>query len=143
MRAANVRTLLAILAIFCIGCSHKTSPAPQQAQAPPLQTGKGTLSPPQTTQQQEKSETPLASPLPPPSERAVASSSAAQKGEAQGQTHADQAGRHGPDSRGQFRRWVDSIWSVRFSGLSTEQCSATAGDRAHRGKFAYRPIDDR
>ena len=35
--------LLALLAIFCTGCSHKTSPAPQQAQAPPLQTGKGTL----------------------------------------------------------------------------------------------------
>jgi hypothetical protein len=71
MRAANVRTLLAMLAIFCIGCSHKTSPAPQQAQAPPLQTGKGTLERPQTTQQQEKSETPLASPLPPPSAQSV------------------------------------------------------------------------
>ena len=32
---------------------------PQQAQAPPLQTGKGTLSPPATAQQQEKTETPL------------------------------------------------------------------------------------
>lgn len=71
MRAANSRTLLAMLAISCIGCSHKTPPAPQQAQAPPLQTGKGTLSPPPTTQQQEKSETPLASPLPPPSAQSV------------------------------------------------------------------------
>jgi hypothetical protein len=71
MRAANVRTLLAMLAISCMGCSHKTSPPPQQAQAPPLQTGKGTLSPPQTTQPQEKSETPLASPLPPPSAQSV------------------------------------------------------------------------
>src|ERR1700689_1939807 len=71
MRAANVRALLGILAIFCIGCSNKTSPAPQQAQAPPLQTGKGTLSPPDTAQQQEKSETPLASPLPPPPAQSV------------------------------------------------------------------------
>jgi hypothetical protein len=36
-----------------------------------LQTGKGTLEPPKTTQPQEKSETPLASPLPPPSTQSV------------------------------------------------------------------------
>jgi hypothetical protein len=49
---------------------HKSSPPPQ-AQAPPLQTGKGTLSPPTTAQQQEKTDTPLASPLPPPSAQNV------------------------------------------------------------------------
>lgn len=71
MRAVTLCSSLALLAI-CTGClHHKTSPAPQ-AQAPPLQTGKGTLSP-QTTaqQQQEKTDTPLASPLPPPSAQNV------------------------------------------------------------------------
>jgi hypothetical protein len=71
MRAVTLCSSLAFFAI-CTGClHHKTSPAPQ-AQAPPLQTGKGTLSP-QTTaqQQQEKTDTPLASPLPPPSAQNV------------------------------------------------------------------------
>lgn len=70
MRAANLCSLVALLAIFCSGC-HKTSSPPQQAQAPPLKTGKGTLSPPTTTQAQEKTDTPLASPLPPPSAQSV------------------------------------------------------------------------
>jgi hypothetical protein len=68
MRAAQLRSLCVLLAILCTGCSHKTSGTPQQAQAPPLQTGKGTLEPPKTTQQAEKSDTPLASPLPPPAQ---------------------------------------------------------------------------
>jgi hypothetical protein len=71
MRAAQLRSLCVSLAILCTGCSHKTSGTPQQAQAPPLQTGKGTLEPPKTTQQAEKSDTPLASPLPPPSAQTV------------------------------------------------------------------------
>ncbi len=73
MRAANVCSSLSLmlLAIFCTGClHHKTSPT-TQAQVPPLQTGKGTLNPPKTAQQQEKTETPLASPLPPPSAQNV------------------------------------------------------------------------
>src|SRR5580700_8578349 len=71
MKVANLCTSLLLLALGTTGCSHKSASAPQQAQAPPLQTGKGTLSPPETTQQQEKSETPLASPLPPPSAQSV------------------------------------------------------------------------
>jgi outer membrane biosynthesis protein TonB len=71
MRAAQLRSLCALLAILCTGCSHKTLGTPQQAQAPPLQTGKGTLEPPKPTQQAEKSDTPLASPLPPPSAQTV------------------------------------------------------------------------
>jgi outer membrane biosynthesis protein TonB len=71
MRAAQLRSLCVLLAILCTGCSHKTPVTPQQAQAPPLQTGKGTLEPPKTTQQAEKSDTPLASPLPPPSAQSV------------------------------------------------------------------------
>jgi hypothetical protein len=71
MRAAQLRSLCVSLAILCTGCSHKTSGTPQQAQAPPLQTGKGTLESPKTTQQAEKSDTPLASPLPPPSAQTV------------------------------------------------------------------------
>jgi hypothetical protein len=71
MRAANLRSVLTLLAIFCIGCSHKTSSSPQQTQAPPLQTGKGTLPSLETAQQQEKTDTPLASPLPPPSAQSV------------------------------------------------------------------------
>jgi hypothetical protein len=72
MRAANVCSSLTLLVLFCTGCMfHKSSP-PQQAQAPPLQTGKGTLNPPATAQQQqEKTDTPLASPLPPPSAQNV------------------------------------------------------------------------
>src|ERR1700730_17974696 len=71
MRAAQLRSLCVLLAILCTGCSHKTPVTPQQAQAPPLQTGKGTLEPPKTTQQAEKTDTPLASPLPPPSTQSV------------------------------------------------------------------------
>jgi hypothetical protein len=71
MRAAQLRSLCVLLAILCTGCSHKNPVAPQQAQAPPLKTGKGTLESPKTTQQAEKSDTPLASPLPPPSAQSV------------------------------------------------------------------------
>jgi hypothetical protein len=71
MRGPNLFASLALLALFSNGCAHKAAPPPQQAQAPPLQTGKGTLTPPKTTQPQEKSETPLASPLPPPSAQSV------------------------------------------------------------------------
>jgi outer membrane biosynthesis protein TonB len=71
MRAAQLRSLCVLLAILCTGCSHKTPATPQQAQAPPLQTGKGTLEPPKTSQQAEKTDTPLASPLPPPSAQSV------------------------------------------------------------------------
>lgn len=72
MRAANSRSLLVLLTVLFTGCSHKTSSPPQQAQAPPLQTGKGTLNPPpKTAQQAEKTDTPLASPLPPPSTQSV------------------------------------------------------------------------
>jgi hypothetical protein len=71
MRAVNLWSWAALLAVFCTGCSHKPSTAPQQAQAPPLQTGRGTLPPMSSTQQQEKSTSPLASPLPPPSAQSV------------------------------------------------------------------------
>jgi hypothetical protein len=71
MKGANLCASLVLLVLWTTGCSHKTASPPQQAQAPPLQTGKGTLPPPDTTQQQEKSETPLASPLPPPSAQSV------------------------------------------------------------------------
>jgi outer membrane biosynthesis protein TonB len=71
MRAAQLRSLCVLLPILCTGCSHKNPVTPQQAQAPPLQTGKGTLEPPKTTQQAEKTDTPLASPLPPPSAQSV------------------------------------------------------------------------
>jgi hypothetical protein len=71
MRAVTLCSMVTLLTLCCTACSHKTSSPPQQAQAPPLQTGKGTLTPPQTTQQQEKSDTPLASPLPPPSAQTV------------------------------------------------------------------------
>jgi hypothetical protein len=71
MRAAQLRSLCVLLAILCTGCSHKTPVTSQQAQAPPLQTGKGTLEQPKTTQQAEKTDTPLASPLPPPSAQSV------------------------------------------------------------------------
>src|SRR6202051_1513427 len=71
MRAAQLRSLCFLVAILCTGCSHKTPATPQQAQAPPLQTGKGTLEPPKTSQQAEKTDTPLASPLPPPSAQSV------------------------------------------------------------------------
>jgi hypothetical protein len=71
MKVSNLCASLLLLALWTTGCSHKAASPPQQAQAPPLQTGKGTLPPPDTTQQQEKSETPLASPLPPPSAQSV------------------------------------------------------------------------
>jgi hypothetical protein len=71
MRAVRLCSMVTLLTICCTACSHKTSSPPQQAQAPPLQTGKGTLTPPKTPQQQEKSDTPLASPLPPPSAQTV------------------------------------------------------------------------
>jgi hypothetical protein len=70
MRANNLSSSLALLAVLCIGCHHNIAP-PVQAQAPPLQTGKGTLSKPQTTQQAEKTDKPLASPLPQPSAQSV------------------------------------------------------------------------
>ena len=71
MRAANLCSSLTLLLFFCTGCSfHKSSPPPQ-AQAPPLQTGKGTLNAPTAAQQQPKSDTPLDSPLPPPSAQNV------------------------------------------------------------------------
>ena len=68
--AARLCSSLTLLAVFCTGCLHKSSPPPQ-AQAPPLQTGKGTLSPQTKSQQQEKTDAPLASPLPPPSAQNV------------------------------------------------------------------------
>src|SRR5580700_5927539 len=71
MRAAQLRSLCFLVAILCTGCSHKNPVTPQQAQAPPLQTGKGTLEPPKATQQAEKTDTPLASPLPPPTPKKV------------------------------------------------------------------------
>lgn len=71
MRAAKVCSAATLLVFLCIGCLHHRASPPQQAQAPPLQTGKGTLNPPATAQQQEKTDTPLASPLPPPSAQSV------------------------------------------------------------------------
>jgi hypothetical protein len=68
--AARLCSSFTLLAVFCTGCLHKSSPPPQ-AQAPPLQTGKGTLSPQTKSQQQEKADAPLASPLPPPSAQNV------------------------------------------------------------------------
>jgi hypothetical protein len=71
MRAARVCSSFTLLVVFCTGCLlHKNTPPPQ-AQAPPLQTGKGTLSPQTKSQQQDKTDTPLASPLPPPSAQNV------------------------------------------------------------------------
>jgi len=71
MRTVNLFSWLVLLAILCTGCSHRNPSPPAQAQAPPLKTGPGTLNQPKTTQPQEKSETPLASPLPPPSAQSV------------------------------------------------------------------------
>jgi hypothetical protein len=68
--AARLCSSFTLLAVVCTGCLHKSSPPPQ-AQAPPLQTGKGTLSPQTKSQQQEKTDAPLASPLPPPSAQNV------------------------------------------------------------------------
>src|ERR1700735_68284 len=71
MRPVNLYSSVAMLIVFCVGCSHKTSSTPQQAQAPPLQTGGSTLPPWSSTQQQKKSTSPLASPLPAPSAQSV------------------------------------------------------------------------
>ena len=66
MRAAKLYLWSTLTLVVCVGCSHKSSSTPQQAQAPPLQTGKGTLSTVSTAQPQIKSDSPLASPLPQP-----------------------------------------------------------------------------
>jgi hypothetical protein len=71
MRAAQLCSWIALSTLCCAGCSHKNSSLQQQAQAPPLQTGKGTLSPPAENQPQVKSDAPLASPLPQPSAQNV------------------------------------------------------------------------
>jgi hypothetical protein len=71
MRAAKICSAATLLVFLCNGCLFHKSAPPQQAQAPPLQTGKGTLNPPTTAQQQPKTDTPLASPLPPPSAQNV------------------------------------------------------------------------
>lgn len=70
MRAGNISGWLMLLAIFCIGCGRSKNAPPSQAQAPPLQTGQGKLSPPAASKPQEAS-SPLASPLPPPSAQNV------------------------------------------------------------------------
>lgn len=70
MRAATIYAWMSLGAVLCVGC-HRGSNTPQQAQAPPLQTGKGTLSAAATTAPQEKSDSPLASPLPQPSSQTV------------------------------------------------------------------------
>jgi hypothetical protein len=64
------RASLALLVLLCTGCPLHKSPPPPQAQAPPLQTGSGTLTPPKT-ETQEKTTSPLASPLPAPSAQSV------------------------------------------------------------------------
>lgn len=71
MSASKLCSLVAFTVILCTGCKHRQAPLPQLAQAPRLQTGKGTLSSPKTTQPQEKSDSPLASPLPPASPQSV------------------------------------------------------------------------
>ena len=70
MRAATARWSLMLLVLFATGCGHTRKSPPAQAQAPPLQTGKGTLSQPVTSKPQEAS-SPLESPLPPPSAQNV------------------------------------------------------------------------
>jgi hypothetical protein len=70
MRAATVYVWISLGAVLSVGC-HRGSNTPQQAQAPPLQTGKGTLSAAATTAPPGKSDSPLASPLPQPSSQAV------------------------------------------------------------------------
>jgi hypothetical protein len=71
MKAAKLCSWITLSAALCTGCSHKSSSPPQQAQAPPLQTGKGTLSAATSPQPQEKAESPIASPLPAPSAQNV------------------------------------------------------------------------
>jgi hypothetical protein len=71
MRALGLCSLVTVVTIVCTACAHKNAAPPPQAQAPPLQTGKGTIEQAQTTQPQEKSDTPLASPLPAPSAQSV------------------------------------------------------------------------
>ncbi len=72
MRAAQLRSLCVSLAILCTGCSHKT---PVHAAASPgsaVTDGQGYAGATRkTTQQAEKTDTPLASPLPPPSAQTV------------------------------------------------------------------------
>jgi hypothetical protein len=64
------RASLAFLVLLCTGCPlHKSTPPPQP-QAPPLQTGSGTLTPPKT-ETPVKTTSPLASPLPTPSAQSV------------------------------------------------------------------------
>jgi hypothetical protein len=63
MRASEVSFSLLFVVIFCIGCGPGKNQPPSQATAPPLQTGKGTLTPPDTSKPPEGS-TPLSSPLP-------------------------------------------------------------------------------
>src|SRR5271154_1961217 len=70
MKGTNLCASLILLPLWTAGC-HKAVSPPQQPPPPPLQTGKGTLPPADRTPQQEKSETPLASPLPPPSSQSV------------------------------------------------------------------------
>ncbi len=69
MRAVSKYSSLALLALVCTSCGHRRS-QPQQATAPPLQTGKGTLTSPEPVQP-EKTDRPLASPLPQPSAQNV------------------------------------------------------------------------
>jgi hypothetical protein len=71
MRAPSVYAWISLTAVLCAGC-HRSSNVAQQAQAPPLQTGKGTLSTVATSAPQEKSDSPLASPLPQPSSQTPA-----------------------------------------------------------------------
>ena len=71
MKGLRIRLSCALLVVLCTGCPLRKSSPPQQAQAPPLQTGNGTLTPRKTSQPQEKSSSPLASPLPPPSAQTV------------------------------------------------------------------------
>jgi hypothetical protein len=70
MRATDVRLSLFFVVFFCIGCGQGKNQPSSQATAPPLQTGKGTITPPDTSKPPEGS-TPLSSPLPPTSAQNV------------------------------------------------------------------------
>ncbi len=77
MRAFGISSSAVLAPVLLIGCctgchGRKAAAPPQQAQAPALQTGGTTLAPPKSPQPQEKSASPLASPLPPPSAQSVA-----------------------------------------------------------------------